>query len=384
MNSYTPNNAFLVLADGTVFHGIAFGYIGMVSGEVVFNTGMTGYQEVITDPSYYGQLIAFTYPEIGNTGVNDFDQESAGPSVKGLITRCLSPVASNWRSQRSFETWLKENKVVGIKSLDTRSLVRRIRDMGSMNGIISSDKTFTPTQLLNKLKEAPEMKGLNLAEKVSTKTTYIYKSSTSPSFDQRIKNKNTVPFKVTAIDFGVKKSILERLIAHGCEVRVIPASSTITDVLHGSPEGIFLSNGPGDPSALDQSIRLVKDLIAKSNLPIFGICLGHQILGLALGGKTYKLPFGHRGLNHPCGKSGQLEITSQNHGFALDVETLPKGTVNVTHLNLNDKTVAGISLKEKPIFGIQYHPEASPGPHDADHHFARFTSFMQENRISVV
>ena len=372
--------AFLILADGTFFEGKGFGYIGKAIGEVVFNTGITGYQEVLTDPSYFGQLVTFTYPEIGNTGINSHDQEAPHPSVKGVIVREFADEPSNWRSNQSFENWLKKEKVVGISGLDTRALVRHIREVGAMNGIICTDRESSPFKLLEEIKNAPLMEGLNLAEKVTTDVSYLWNSLCPVLFDQRVKAHNAEPYKVVAIDFGIKRSILERLVAHGCEVKVVPANSDVRTVLDSSPEGVFLSNGPGDPSAVLEGINLTKELISESNLPMFGICLGHQILGLALGGRTFKLSYGHRGLNHPCGTSGQLEITSQNHGFALDPKSLLSEHVDVTHLNLNDKTVAGIACKDRPIFGIQYHPEASPGPHDADHHFARFISLMEERR----
>ncbi len=372
--------ALLVLADGTLFEGNSFGYPGKAFGEVVFNTGITGYQEVLTDPSYYGQLVAFTYPELGNTGVNQFDNESSMPSVKGVIVREFARFPSSWRSNQSFESWLLEEKIVGISGLDTRALVRHIRNSGAMNGVISTDGESSAFELLESLKHSPVMEGLNLAEEVSTHKPYIWNRPSKVEFDRRMKAKNERPYKVVAIDFGIKSSILERFASYGCEVKVIPVKSDISEILDYSPEGVFFSNGPGDPAAVLEGIDLAKRLISEFNFPMFGICLGHQILGLALGGKTFKLTYGHRGLNHPCGTTGHLEITSQNHGFALDPESLPKGTMKVTHLNLNDKTVAGIACKNRPIFGIQYHPEASPGPHDADHHFARFVSLMEERR----
>ena len=372
--------AFLILADGTFFEGHGFGYRGQAIGEVVFNTGITGYQEVLTDPSYFGQLITFTYPELGNTGVNPFDQESPNPSVKGVIVREFTKTPSSWRANQSFENWLIEEKVVGISGLDTRALVRHIREVGAMNGIISTDGKSSPFKLYEEIKDSPLMEGLNLVDEVTADDSYLWNSLCPVNFDQRNKAHHGLPYKVVAIDFGIKRSILERLVAHGCEVKVLPATSDISAVLESSPEGVFLSNGPGDPAAVVEGINLAKGLIGESDLPMFGICLGHQILGLALGGRTYKLPYGHRGLNHPCGTRGQLEITSQNHGFALDPKSLSSKDVHVTHLNLNDKTVAGIVCKGRPIFGVQYHPEASPGPHDADNHFARFVSLMEERR----
>ncbi len=378
--------ALLVLEDGTLLEGESFGYCGTVFGEVVFNTGMTGYQEVLTDPSYYGQFVAFTYPEIGNTGINSDDNEAKCPSVKGVIVRQTSKEPSNWRSEEPLESWLLKHKVVGISGIDTRALVRHLRNFGSMNGAITNKENISPLDLLKELRRFPHMEGLNLAKQVSTDKKYFWHSLSRVDFDRRTKSQHVsgLPYKVVAIDFGIKKSILERLTAYGCEVSVLPCDSNFSSVMSLSPEGVFLSNGPGDPAAVTSGISLVKELINKTDIPLFGICLGHQILGLALGGKTFKLPYGHRGLNHPCGTTGRLEITSQNHGFALDSESLPKGKVVVTHFNLNDKTVAGIQVSERPIFGVQYHPEASPGPHDADHHFARFISLMAQRRSIVV
>ena len=379
----TDCSAILLLEDGTYFEGISFGAVGTISGEVVFNTGMTGYQEVITDPSYYGQLITFTYPEIGNTGVNSEDNESTNPSVKGVIARQISTTSSNWRHETSFEKWLKDKNVVGIRGIDTRALVRHLRETGSLNGIISSELNHSITDLFSVLKKFPSMSGLNLVDKVTTKKTFKFNSICSVAFDKRIKNIKSNPYKVVAIDFGIKQSILDRLVAHGCEVTVLPSNSSISDVLSLSPEGVFLSNGPGDPSTVESGIELAKKLIEYEKLPLFGICLGHQILGLALGGQTFKLSYGHRGLNHPCGLNGKVEITSQNHGFALNSESLNSEEVKITRLNLNDQTVAAISVIDRPFFGVQYHPEASPGPHDADHHFNHFVTLIEERRRIV-
>ena len=379
----TDSSAILLLEDGTYFEGISFGAVGTISGEVVFNTGMTGYQEVITDPSYYGQLITFTYPEIGNTGVNSEDNESTNPSVKGVIARQISTTSSNWRHETSFEKWLKDKNVVGIRGIDTRALVRHLRESGSLNGIISSELNHSITDLFSVLKKFPSMSGLNLVDKVTTKKTFKFNSICSVAFDKRIKNIKNNPYKVVAIDFGIKQSILDRLVAHGCEVTVLPSNSSISDVLSLSPEGVFLSNGPGDPSTVESGIELAKKLIEYEKLPVFGICLGHQILGLALGGQTFKLSYGHRGLNHPCGLNGKVEITSQNHGFALNSESLNSEEVKITRLNLNDQTVAAISVIDRPFFGVQYHPEASPGPHDADHHFNHFVTLIEERRRIV-
>ncbi|MEN9878400.1 MAG: Carbamoylphosphate synthase small subunit [Cyanobacteriota bacterium] len=372
-------DALLVLADGTVLRGRGFGARGTVLGEVVFNTGMTGYQEVITDPSYTGQLVTFTYPELGNTGANDQDLEADDPAAKAVITRELSPIASNWRSQGRFEDWLGQHGVVGLAGVDTRALVRHLREGGAINGAVSSDGT-SAAELLLQVRSAPSMEGLNLAEQVSTKVAYPWNQASSADFDQRLQPMPPQPYRVVAIDFGIKRAILERLSAHGCALTVLPASSTLEEVLALEPEGVFLSNGPGDPAAVAAGISLAKGLLFEQDLPLFGICLGHQILGLALGGATFKLGYGHRGLNHPCGGAGLVEITSQNHGFALEASSLDGDRVRVTHHNLNDGTVAAFELLDQPVFGVQYHPEASPGPHDADHHFGRFVALMASRR----
>jgi carbamoyl-phosphate synthase small subunit len=372
--------ALLMLADGTLLRGEAFGAIGTAIGEVVFNTGMTGYQEVMTDPSYSGQLVTFTYPELGNTGVNAADQEAPRPHVRGVISRELSPVTSNWRAEGDLERWLADNGVVGIRGVDTRALVRHLREGGAINGAISSDGA-TPAALLEQVRSAPSMEGLNLAARVSTAEPYVWTEPCSAGFDARLQERPERPYRVVAIDFGIKRAILDRLVAHGCSVTVLPADSSLDIVLSHRPEGVFLSNGPGDPAAVRAGIALVKDLLTQAELPLFGICMGHQILGLALGGRSFKLPYGHRGLNHPCGSPGQqVEITSQNHGFAIQADSLPPDRVRITHHNLNDHTVAALELLHQPVFGVQYHPEASPGPHDADHHFARFVALMAERR----
>ena len=379
MTAPNPFTARLVLQDGTVLEGFACGQRGSVIGEVVFNTGMTGYQEVLTDPSYSGQLITFTYPEIGNTGVNPDDQEADQPHARGLIVRQMAPQASNWRSKQSLPEWMEQNGVIGIRGVDTRALVRHLRELGPMNGVISSDGR-PALELLEDLKQAPLMEGLNLADQVTTSTAYRWTKPCRVAFDQRFQARPERPYRVVAIDFGIKRAILERLVSHGCDLTVLPANSDLNTVLSYEPEGVFLSNGPGDPAAVQSGITLTQSLLEHQQLPMFGICLGHQILGLALGGTTFKLAYGHRGLNHPCGSTGQVEITSQNHGFALDAASLPAEKVEVTHFNLNDRTVAAFAHRNQPVFGVQYHPEASPGPHDADHHFARFAGLMADRR----
>ena len=379
INTY-KKNAKLVLSNGIIFPGFSFGASGTAVGEIVFNTGMTGYQEVITDPSYFGQILTFTYPEIGNTGINLEDSES-DISVKGIIVRNYSSNNSNWRSLKDFNQWLIEKNIIGLYGIDTRALVKILRSIGSMNGMLTSEDK--PAETCYKLiSETPKMQGLNLSKEVSTKQQYFWNNTTETDFDVRerySKNSNkSNQLKIVAIDFGIKKSILHRLVSHGCEILVLPSRSTLEDVLSNKPDGIFFSNGPGDPSSVYEGIDLARSLIEYGEIPMFGICLGHQIFGLALGGSTYKLPFGHRGLNHPCGKDHQIEITSQNHGFAIDPDSLSKETVKITHYNLNDNTVAGLEVKGKPIFSVQYHPEAGPGPHDSDYLFKKFVSLMLE------
>ena len=377
MESSFKKNTKLILQNGMVFKGFSFGAKGTALGEVVFNTGMTGYQEVMTDPSYFGQLLTFTYPEIGNTGINYDDSESQNNVVKAIIVRNFSNNTSNWRSKLSLNEWMLENNVIGLYGIDTRALVKILRNDGSMNGILTTE-FLTFDECMNLLDKSPKMQGLNLAQKVSTKERYIWSDLSKTDFDiRRIKNNNK-RLRVIAIDFGIKKSILQRFISHGCEVVVLPSNSTLKDVLDENPNGVFFSNGPGDPSTVKEGIDLAKALIDIGTLPMFGICLGHQIFGLALGGQTYKLQFGHRGLNHPCGNKNSIEITSQNHGFAIDGKSLSQDKVYITHLNLNDQTVAGLKVIDKPIFSVQYHPEAGPGPHDSDYLFSNFVSLMLE------
>ncbi len=376
MNDPFKKNAKLVLNNGVIFNGYSFGAKGKAIGEVVFNTGMTGYQEVMTDPSYFGQLLTFTYPEIGNTGINPEDSESLNNIVKAIIVRNYSNNVSNWRSTLSLNQWMINNKVIGLYGIDTRALVKILRDNGSMNGIITTDN-LNFNECMNILCKSPKMTGLNLAKEVTTEKPYIWNEKSHTDFDVREISK-IKKLKVVAIDFGIKKSILNRLVSHGCEVTVLSANSTIHDVIAEKPNGVFFSNGPGDPSTVIEGINLARKLIEIGNLPMFGICLGHQIFGLALGGKTYKLQFGHRGLNHPCGNNNIIEITSQNHGFAIDKDSIPKDKVQITHFNLNDQTVAGLKVINKPIFSVQYHPEAGPGPHDSDYLFKNFVSLMLE------
>ena len=355
------NSTILLLDDGRKFEGKSLGFPGETIGEICFNTGMTGYQEILTDPSYCSQIVTMTSPHIGNYGINEEDVESNKIQVAGFVIKEESISPSNWRSTDSLNTYLKKNKIVGIQRIDTRALTRHIRDQGAMNGIISSVDTDI-NSLSNKLKNAPSMNGLDLAKVVSTKE--IYKWSESGKF------------KVAAIDYGIKRNILNILKQNECEVTVFPAKTTADQILDFNPDGIFLSNGPGDPSAVTYAIEMVKSLLGTK--PIFGICLGHQILSLALGAKTFKLKFGHRGINHPVKnlETETVEITSQNHGFAVDLNSLPENVVS-THINLNDNTSEGIECKELNAFSVQHHPESSPGPHDSRYLFEKFLKLMK-------
>jgi carbamoyl-phosphate synthase small subunit len=370
--------AILVLADGTSYQGYAFGAKGTTFGEVVFNTGMTGYQEVVTDPSYSGQIVTFTYPELGNTGVNPEDEESFKPHIKGVIARNITEKPSNWRSTQSLPDYLKQHNVVGIYGIDTRNLTRRLRSSGAMNGAISSE-ILDPDQLLVQLQAVPSMEGLNLVKEVTTKEVYEWIEPTSVEWEfSHRTNLEEEKFTVVAIDFGIKRNILRRLASYGCKVIVVPADTSPEEILKYNPDGIFLSNGPGDPSAVTKGIETATALLSAKK-PTFGICMGHQILGLSLGAQTFKLKFGHRGLNQPAGLKQKVEITSQNHGFAVTEESLG-ADIEITHLNLNDRTVAGLKHKTLPFFSVQYHPEASPGPHDADYLFEQFVKMMRDHK----
>lgn len=370
--------AVLVLADGTSYQGYSFGAKGTTFGEVVFNTGMTGYQEVMTDPSYSGQIVTFTYPELGNTGVNLEDEESYKPHVKGVIARNITEIPSNWRSSQSLPDYMKKYNIVGIYGIDTRDLTRRLRSSGAMNGAISNE-IIDPDELLVQLQAIPSMAGLNLVKEVTTKEIYEWVQPTASEWEfSHRTNLEEEKFTVVAIDFGVKRNILRRLASYGCKVIVVPSTTSPEEILKYNPDGIFLSNGPGDPSAVAEGIELAKALL-EAQKPMFGICMGHQILGLSLGAQTFKLKFGHRGLNQPCGLKQKVEITSQNHGFAVTEESLG-ADVEITHLNLNDRTVAGLKHKTLPFFSVQYHPEASPGPHDADYLFEQFVKMMRDSK----
>ncbi len=357
-------NAILVLEDGKTFRGLSFGFDGETFGEMVFNTSMTGYQEILTDPSYAGQIVCMTYPLIGNYGVNEADVESARPWVGGFVAKEISKIASNWRSTETLDAYLKRHKIAGIEHIDTRALVRHIRDKGAMRAGISSID-LDEKSLLKKVLDSPEMKDRELASTVTTQKTYV------------VNPENKENFHVVCYDFGVKTNSLRKLAKAGCKITVVPATAKANEILELKPDGIFLSNGPGDPASMKKTVEEICKLTEKAT-PIFGICLGHQILGQVFGGKTYKLKFGHRGGNQPIKdlKSGKVEITSHNHGFAVDRENLPE-SLEVTHINLNDKTVAGIRHKTLPIFSVQYHPEAAPGPHDASYHFDRFIDLMK-------
>lgn len=377
VSAATP--ALLVLADGTSYQGWSFGATGTAIGEVVFNTAMTGYQEVATDPSYCGQIVTFTYPELGNTGVNPEDEESAHPHIRGAIARNICWRPSNWRSTQSLPDYLKAHNILGIYGIDTRALTRKLRSAGAMNGGISTE-ILDPSELLKQVVAAPSMAGLNLVQEVTTKEVYEWSAPTDSRWEFRPVTKVDAEehLTVVAIDFGIKRNILRRLASYGCRVIVVPADTPPEEILNYNPDGIFLSNGPGDPSVVSEGIATTKALLQQEK-PVFGICMGHQILGLSMGAETFKLKFGHRGLNHPAGLQRQVEITSQNHGFAIHPDTLD-AEVEITHLNLNDRTVAGLRHKSLPFFSVQYHPEASPGPHDADYLFEQFVEQMKANR----
>jgi len=366
----TARPAHLVLADGTAFRGFAIGAAGTTTGEAVFTTGMTGYQEVLTDPSYCGQIVTMTAPEMGNTGVNLEDQEAQRPHVAGFVVHELSRLASNWRSNATLDVYLKQNNIVGIAGVDTRALTRHLRDHGAQLAAIGTEDVST---LCDRARAAPSMVGRDLTRDVSTDKTYSW-AETGGTW--QLSEPRGEGLHVVAVDFGVKRNILRSLVESGCKVTVVPSSTTAADVLAHKPDGVFLSNGPGDPAAVTSGISLVKDLLGKK--PLFGICLGHQILSLALGGNTYKLKFGHRGLNQPVQdlETGRIEVTTQNHGFCVDVDSL-KGKCELTHLHLNDGTCEGIRHTETGAFSVQYHPEASAGPHDARYLFDRFVKQMR-------
>ncbi|ASN78675.1 carbamoyl-phosphate synthase arginine-specific small subunit (chloroplast) [Porphyra umbilicalis] len=374
--------AVLVLEDGTYYKGWSFQteQSKVTIGEVVFNTGMTGYQEIITDPSYFQQIVTFTYPEIGNTGINSQDIESQTISIKGLVAKNICKISSSWRQQESLIQYLNRYQIPFIFGIDTRSLTQYLRRSGTMNGCISN-RNLNRTYLQQKLSKFPSMTGLDLIPNVTTNIIYNWDEKSLPTWylADRNREKLSCQPRVVVIDFGVKFNILRRLATLGCEIIVMPALTPMEDILSYNPDGILLSNGPGDPSAVNYGIQTVKELL-NQNIPIFGICMGHQILNLALEGKTFKLKFGHRGINHPSGLKQQVEITSQNHGFAVDLQSVLASSLQVTHFNLNDTTVAGIGRSRSPYFSVQYHPESSPGPHDADYLFEYFLEIMKQFR----
>lgn len=369
--------ASLALEDGLVFHGLAFGAEGEVYGEIVFNTSLSGYQEILTDPSYKGQIVTMTYPHIGNYGINEQDEESRKPWVEGFIVRELSPVVSNYRSQMSLDEYMKRNGKIGIQEIDTRKLVKHLRDHGAKKGVISTID-HNPESLVKKARESKSIVGVDLVKEVTCQKPYEFRETLMKGFEWGEPAGKKKIFKAVAIDCGIKTNILRKLVQHGFSVTVVPAFATAEEILKYEPDGIFLSNGPGDPSAVPYVIETVRKLVGKK--PIFGICLGQQILGQALGAKTSKLKFGHRGGNHPVLdlKTKRVEITAQNHGFVVDIESLPSDEVEVTHINLNDKTLEGFRHKKFPAFSVQYHPENSPGPHDSDYLFQRFYELVEE------
>ncbi|MSR79884.1 MAG: carbamoyl-phosphate synthase small subunit [Gemmataceae bacterium] len=365
--------ARLVLEDGTIFDGQSFGSRNSSTGEVVFNTSLAGYQEVLTDPSYRGQIVTMTYPQIGNYGINTEDSESTGVHVSGFVIRDLSPVASNFRSQETLEAFLERHDVPGICGIDTRALVRRLRSRGAMRGIIDSTNR-SDQELMDLARNSPSMVGRDLVREVASMEAYHWQEGFQGPFMTHLK-KESHQFKVVALDYGMKSNIPRCLVQSGCTVRILPGTATSEQVLAENPDGIFLSNGPGDPEAVTYGIKTIRSLLGIK--PMFGICLGHQLLALALGAQTFKLKFGHRGANHPVLNqlTGKVEITTQNHGFAVDPATLPQG-VEATHINLNDQTLEGIRHQGHRAFSVQYHPEASAGPHDSRYLFGEFVSLM--------
>jgi carbamoyl-phosphate synthase small subunit len=372
--------ALLVLENGTIFRGKSAGAPGETGGEVVFNTSMTGYQEVLTDPSYSGQIVTMTCAEIGNYGVSDEDVESRKPQVAGFIIRDESPVASNWRAEGTLRDYLTRNGIVAISDIDTRALTRILRSGGVMRGVIATGEDLDERALVERANALPKMEGSDLVRGVTSREPFDWPAEDPDEFGVEPARRAKRRLKVAAYDFGMKWNIMRRLSAHGCDVRVYPAATPASEVLATNPDGIFLSNGPGDPAPLTYAIDNTRAIV-QAGVPLFGICLGHQVLGLALGGRTYKLKFGHRGANHPVKQlsTGKIEITSQNHGFAVDPDSLPPG-VEVTHKNLYDGTVEGLRHASHPVFSVQYHPEASPGPHDADYLFEEFIELIEERR----
>jgi carbamoyl-phosphate synthase small subunit len=371
-------DAILALEDGRIFRGEGYGAQGECRGEVVFNTSLTGYQEIFTDPSYAGQIVVLTNPQIGNYGTNDADNEARKPYIEGLVTREFSPISSNWRSQQVADEYLERFQVPVISEIDTRALVRHLRTHGVMRGVISSIET-NPDVLIAKARSIPKMDGTDLAKVVSAKDRYEFDDNASDPL--RPEDEPALPrpdLHVVAYDFGIKKNILRMLRQEGCRVTVVPAQTTADDVMALKPDGVFLSNGPGDPEPVNYAQESIRRLAGRA--PIFGICLGHQLIGLALGGKTYKLKFGHHGGNHPVKRveTGKVEITCHNHNFAVDPDSINPSEVDLTHVDLNDNTLEGLRHRTMPLFSVQYHPEASPGPHDSHYLFQDFRKMMEE------
>jgi len=360
----------IALEDGFILEARSFAAPGERTGEIVFNTSMTGYQEILTDPSYKGQIITMTYPLIGNYGTNASDFESLKPHAEGLIVKEASGIPSNWRSEKSLRQFLLDHDMMGIEGVDTRALVRHIRCEGAMKGVISTED-LDPASLVEKAKASPGLVGRDMVKHVTCAERYVWKENGGESAPPR--------FHVVVFDYGVKHNILRMLVRVGCRVTVVPASTKAEDVLDLRPDGVLLSNGPGDPAAVTYAVAEIRKLLGK--LPVFGICLGHQLIGLALGGRTYKLKFGHRGGNQPVKDlaTGRVDITSQNHGFCVDMDSLKEADVEITHVNLNDQTLEGMRHKRMPVFSVQYHPEASPGPHDSGYLFEQFVRRMEEN-----
>lgn len=372
--------AILALEDGSVFEGRSFGFSGEKTGELVFNTSMTGYQEILTDPSYKGQIVIMTYPLIGNYGINETDIESQNPKVEGFIIKENSSLFSNWRADRSLSDYLVEHRIMGVEGIDTRAITKHIRIRGAMKAILST-QDFNKDRLIEKAKASPGLIGRDLVKEVTCDQPYRWTERNDIQFLSHPIPSSTLPsrYRVVVMDFGVKFNILRSLRDWNCEVIVLPASSSVETILSYQPDGILLSNGPGDPEGVSYAVETIRQLLGKK--PIFGICLGHQLLGLAMGGRTFKLKFGHRGANQPVKdlSTGKVFITSQNHGFCVDIQSLSKEEVDLTQINLNDQTLEAMKHRGLPIFSVQYHPEASPGPHDTQYLFGEFVKMMELN-----
>ncbi|KAG2312903.1 hypothetical protein Bca52824_024460 [Brassica carinata] len=373
-------NARLVLEDGSIWPAKSFGAPGTRVAELVFNTSLTGYQEILTDPSYAGQFVLMTNPQIGNTGVNLDDEESEQCFLAGLVIRSLSISTSNWRCTKTLADYLTERNLMGVYDLDTRAITRRLREEGSLNGVLSTEQTKTDEELLQ-MSRSWDIVGIDLISDVSCKSPYEWVDKTDPEWDFNAASRDGNSYRVIAYDFGIKHNILRRLSSYGCRITVVPSTFPASEALKMNPDGILFSNGPGDPSAVPYAVETVKELLGKA--PVYGICMGHQLLGQALGGKTFKMKFGHHGGNHPVrnNRTGQVEISAQNHNYAVDPASLPGG-VEVTHVNLNDGSCAGLSFPEMNVMSLQYHPEASPGPHDSDNAFKEFIELMKRSKQS--